>query len=167
MRFCHCVSHVVGFVLVRYSIFALAKQQQLVDGLALQGSAVCCSALFRLLRGNLYKRSFCRQSHRACHVFTRRIKDTVEVEEAAQVSATTSPLRSTFSHRFGHLTIPGAVLEEEAAEEVLPAAGLVTASADYYPTVAINALMRTLRDPVMAPHHAEVVRALFYIFKVN
>lgn len=61
----------------------------------------------------------------------------------------------------------GAVLEEEAAEEVLPAAGLVTASADYYPTVAINALMRTLRDPVMAPHHAEVVRALFYIFTVR
>jgi Domain of unknown function (DUF3385) len=61
----------------------------------------------------------------------------------------------------------GAVLEEEAAEEVLPAAGLVTASADYYPTVAINALMRTLRDLVMAPHHAEVVRALFYIFTVR
>lgn len=59
------------------------------------------------------------------------------------------------------------MLEEEAAEEVLPAAGLVTASADYYPTVAINALMRTLRDPVMAPHHAEVVRALFYIFQVG
>ncbi len=59
----------------------------------------------------------------------------------------------------------GAVLDEEAAEEVLPAAGLVTASADYYPTVAINALMRTLRDPGMAPHHAEVVRALFYIFQ--
>lgn len=59
------------------------------------------------------------------------------------------------------------MLEEEAAEEVLPAAGLVTASADYYPTVAINALMRTLRDPVMAPHHAEVVRALFYIFTVG
>ena len=59
------------------------------------------------------------------------------------------------------------MLEEEAAEEVLPAAGLVTASADYYPTVAINALMRTLRDPVMAPHHAEVVRALFYIFTVR
>ena len=29
----------------------------------------------------------------------------------------------------------GAVLEEEAAEEVVPATGLVTASADYYPTV--------------------------------
>jgi Domain of unknown function (DUF3385) len=67
-----------------------------------------------------------------------------------------------------HMLFPaGAVLEEEAAEEVLPAAGLVTASADYYPTVAINALMRTLRDPVMAPHHAEVVRALFYIFTVR
>lgn len=59
----------------------------------------------------------------------------------------------------------GAVLDEEAAEEVLPAAGLVTASADYYPTVAINALMRTLRDPAMAPHHSDVVRALFSIFQ--
>ena len=56
-------------------------------------------------------------------------------------------------------------MDEEAAEEVLPAAGLVTASADYYPTVAINALMRTLRDPAMAPHHSDVVRALFSIFQ--
>jgi Domain of unknown function (DUF3385) len=74
-------------------------------------------------------------------------------------------------HPVSNMYIPvhpaGAVLEEEAAEEVLPAAGLVTASADYYPTVAINALMRTLRDSVMAPHHAEVVRALFYIFTVR
>lgn len=59
----------------------------------------------------------------------------------------------------------GAVLEEDAAEEVLPAAGLVTASPEYYPTVAINALMRTLRDSAMAPHHADVVRALFSIFQ--
>ena len=67
---------------------------------------------------------------------------TEEVHPAAESCQSSSCLNTLYP--------AGAVLEEEAAEEVLPAAGLVTASADYYPTVAINALMRTLRDPVMA-----------------
>ena len=41
-------------------------------------------------------------------------------------------------------------------EDLLPAAGLVTSSEEYYPTVAINALMRSLRDPALSSHHFEV-----------
>ena len=51
------------------------------------------------------------------------------------------------------------------AGDLLPAAGLVTSSEDYYPTVAINALMRNLRDPAMSSHHPQVIRSLFYIFQ--
>jgi len=47
---------------------------------------------------------------------------------------------------------------------LLPAAGLVTSSEEYYPTIAINALIRALRDPAMVSHHEPVVKALFTIF---
>ena len=57
----------------------------------------------------------------------------------------------------------GAVLEDDAGDELLPAAGLVTSSEEYYPTIAINALMRTLREPAMVSHHEPVVKALFAI----
>lgn len=43
---------------------------------------------------------------------------------------------------------------------LLPAEGLVTSSEDYYPTVAINALMRVLRDPTMASQHQAVGAAV-------
>ncbi|TPX38402.1 hypothetical protein SeMB42_g06762 [Synchytrium endobioticum] len=36
---------------------------------------------------------------------------------------------------------------------------------DYYPAVAINALMRILRDPSLSPHHTAVIQAVMYIFK--
>ncbi|TPX35002.1 hypothetical protein SmJEL517_g02512 [Synchytrium microbalum] len=36
---------------------------------------------------------------------------------------------------------------------------------DYYPTVAINSLMRILRDPSLSPHHTAVIQAVMYIFK--
>ncbi|KAK9806315.1 hypothetical protein WJX72_010074 [[Myrmecia] bisecta] len=54
---------------------------------------------------------------------------------------------------------------DEFAGDLLPATGLVTSSEEYYPTVAINALMRALRDPTMSSHHPRVVRSLFYIFQ--
>lgn len=56
------------------------------------------------------------------------------------------------------------MLEEEGGEELLPAAGLVTTSEEYYPTIAINSLMRSLRDPAMVSLHEPVVKALFTIF---
>ncbi|GIL87381.1 hypothetical protein Vretimale_1690 [Volvox reticuliferus] len=49
--------------------------------------------------------------------------------------------------------------------DLLPASGLVTSSDDYYPTVAINALIRVLRDPALASQHLAVIRALSAIFK--
>ena len=49
--------------------------------------------------------------------------------------------------------------------DLLPSAGLVTSSEDYYPTVAINALMRVLREPAMASLHGKAVQALFEIIK--
>ena len=53
----------------------------------------------------------------------------------------------------------------EQALDLLPSAGLVTSSEDYYPTVAINALMRVLREPSMAALHGKAVAALFEIIK--
>ncbi len=49
--------------------------------------------------------------------------------------------------------------------DLLPAAGLVTSSEDYYPTVAINALMRVLRDPSLSSQHQNVIAALMTIFR--
>lgn len=38
-------------------------------------------------------------------------------------------------------------------------------SEDYYSTVAINSLMRILRDPALSSYHKKVVRSLMFIFK--
>ena len=59
----------------------------------------------------------------------------------------------------------GTLAEGAYAEDLLAATGLVTSSEEYYPTVAINALMRLLRDPSMSSHHFQVLRSLFVIFK--
>lgn len=53
----------------------------------------------------------------------------------------------------------------DQAFDLLPATGLVTSSEDYYPTVAINALMRVLRDPGLASLHSKAVGSLFEIIK--
>ncbi|GIL44136.1 hypothetical protein Vafri_1666 [Volvox africanus] len=55
--------------------------------------------------------------------------------------------------------------EGGASGDLLPSSGLVTSSEDYYPTVAINALIRVLRDPALASQHLAVIRALLSIFK--
>ena len=55
--------------------------------------------------------------------------------------------------------------EADALLDPLPTVGLMTHSDDFYPKVAINALLKQLRDVKMAPQHAEVVTALMYIFK--
>ncbi|KAJ3103710.1 phosphatidylinositol kinase- protein kinase tor1 [Phlyctochytrium bullatum] len=43
--------------------------------------------------------------------------------------------------------------------------GLSPSSDEYYPTVAINALMRILRDSSLSVHHTAVIQAVMYIFK--
>ena len=55
--------------------------------------------------------------------------------------------------------------KDDLGGDLLSSSGLVTSSEEYYPTVAINALMRVLRDPTMSSHHPQVVRSLFYIFQ--
>lgn len=52
-----------------------------------------------------------------------------------------------------------------AFQDLLPAPGLVASSEDYYPTVAINALMRVLRDPTMSSLYSRAVHALFKIVR--
>ena len=54
---------------------------------------------------------------------------------------------------------------DSALLDPLPTVGLMTHSDDFYPKVAINALLKQLRDAKMAPQHTEVVTALMYIFK--
>lgn len=49
--------------------------------------------------------------------------------------------------------------------DLLPPTGLASSSEDYYPTVAINALMRMLRDQSLVAHQTQVVKSLFYIFQ--
>ena len=50
-----------------------------------------------------------------------------------------------------------------AADEVPP--GLTPSSDEYYPVVAIAALMRILRDPSLSSHHSVVIQAAMFIFK--
>jgi len=42
---------------------------------------------------------------------------------------------------------------------------LMPGSDDYYPTVAIKALMTILRDPSLSSHHSMVTQAVIFIFK--
>ena len=64
-----------------------------------------------------------------------------------------------------HWVHAGAVPKDDLGGDFLSSSGLVTSSEEYYPTVAINALMRALRDPAMSSHHSHVVRSLFEIFQ--
>ena len=80
-------------------------------------------------------------------------------------SSHTLPHRSS-PHRCPFTTLPtGGLPGGEQTLDLLPSAGLVTSSEDYYPTVAINALMRVLREPSMASLHGKAVAALFEIIK--
>ncbi|GKY96129.1 hypothetical protein MPSEU_000573100 [Mayamaea pseudoterrestris] len=45
-----------------------------------------------------------------------------------------------------------------------PARRLSPASDEFYPTVAIQALMRVFRDPALAVHHGMVIQAIMFIF---
>jgi FKBP12-rapamycin complex-associated protein len=42
---------------------------------------------------------------------------------------------------------------------------LNVSSDDYFPTVAINALMRILRDPALSQHHSKVIQAVMFILR--
>ena len=47
--------------------------------------------------------------------------------------------------------------------DLFPVTGLTTASDEFYPTIAMNALFRVLRDPQQSSQHGVVVRALRYL----
>jgi serine/threonine-protein kinase mTOR len=53
----------------------------------------------------------------------------------------------------------------DAYTELLPASGMLSNNEEYYPTVALNALMNALRNPAAAAHQAEVFNAMFTILK--
>ncbi|XP_024379368.1 serine/threonine-protein kinase TOR [Physcomitrium patens] len=54
---------------------------------------------------------------------------------------------------------------EEVPVELLQSGGLLTTNEDYFPTVAIKALLRVLRDPTLSSYHHRVVGSLMYILK--
>lgn len=49
--------------------------------------------------------------------------------------------------------------------DLLPSNTLGTTSDDYYPTVALNALVRTLMDSSMSSHHKMVIRSIVFILQ--
>ena len=54
--------------------------------------------------------------------------------------------------------------DDENSHDSLPLMNLTTASDDFYPTVALNALLRVLRDKSMSSHRHMVVRSIMFIF---
>ncbi|KYQ91695.1 protein kinase [Tieghemostelium lacteum] len=53
-------------------------------------------------------------------------------------------------------------LDDKNSNEIL---NISPSSEDYYPTVAITALMKILRDPSLSSHHTSVIQAVMFIFK--
>lgn len=49
--------------------------------------------------------------------------------------------------------------------ELLPASGMLSSSKDYYPSVAIAALMTALRNPAASAHQQEIFNAMFNILQ--
>ena len=55
--------------------------------------------------------------------------------------------------------------DDENSHDLLPLMNLTTAKrTDFYPTVALNALLRVLRDKSMSSHRHMVVRSVMFIF---
>ena len=54
---------------------------------------------------------------------------------------------------------------EMSPSEMLVRMGTSTGLDDFYPSVAIATLMKIIRDPTLAMHHTEVVKAVTFIFK--
>ena len=58
----------------------------------------------------------------------------------------------------------GANVAKEMEEDALAISG-PSQNEDYFPSIAIQALMRILKDPSLSAHHTAVVQAVMYIFK--
>eukprot|EP00884_Botryococcus_braunii_P019426 jgi/Botrbrau1/6167/Bobra.0344s0008.1 len=59
--------------------------------------------------------------------------------------------------------MPGTIGDGYA--DLLPASGLLSSSEEYYPSVAIAALMNALRNPAASAHQHEIFNAIFSILK--
>ncbi len=53
----------------------------------------------------------------------------------------------------------------DTASELLVSMGSGTSLEDFYPSIAINALMRILKDHSLSQHHTMAIQALGFIFK--
>ena len=53
----------------------------------------------------------------------------------------------------------------DSASELLVSMGSGTSLEDFYPSIAINALMRILKDQSLSQHHTMAIQALGFIFK--
>jgi len=62
-------------------------------------------------------------------------------------------------------TQPSTHRQEADTMDLMPSATMRTSQEDFYPTVAINALLKILRDPALSNQHETVLHSLQYIFK--
>ena len=53
----------------------------------------------------------------------------------------------------------------DTASELLVSMGSSTSLEDFYPAIAINSLMRILKDQSLSQHHTMAIQALGFIFK--
>ena len=53
----------------------------------------------------------------------------------------------------------------DTASELLVSMGSGTSLEDFYPSIAINSLMRILKDQSLSQHHTMAIQALGFIFK--
>ncbi|KAJ1339772.1 hypothetical protein BSLG_005591 [Batrachochytrium salamandrivorans] len=67
-------------------------------------------------------------------------------------------------YRYKNTAIPGGAPLSDAADG-FALMSLNPTSEEYYPAVAINALLKVLRDPSLSVHHTAVVTAIMFVFK--
>lgn len=72
-----------------------------------------------------------------------------------------------YKHREVELTSQKIPAEQNAPpiDIALLMQGMSPSSDEYYPTVAINNLMKILKDPSLSSHHNKVIQAVMYIFQ--
>eukprot|EP01113_Clastostelium_recurvatum_P006582 TRINITY_DN1298_c0_g1_i1.p1 TRINITY_DN1298_c0_g1~~TRINITY_DN1298_c0_g1_i1.p1 ORF type:complete len:2380 (+),score=927.36 TRINITY_DN1298_c0_g1_i1:62-7201(+) len=90
-----------------------------------------------------------------------------EVIKVLGILGAIDPYRHKMSQRDESQRAPGASAGEEKSLLQSPDAvpSVSPSSEEYYPTVAIGALMRILRDPSLSAHHTMVIQAMMFIFK--
>ena len=62
-------------------------------------------------------------------------------------------------------SLPPVLPPGDTASELLVSMGSSTSLEDFYPAIAINSLMRILKDQSLSQHHTMAIQALGFIFK--